>query len=220
MSGNGARAATAGTERAAMVSALRRVRGPERPPPPAARAPESRCELCGLAIRDEHDHLLHLDERRIVCVCAPCWSLHSGDPEYRPAGSRTLWLEGFRLPDELWAALKIPIGLAFFLRHGATGRVVALYPSPAGATECELELEAWDALVEENPVLAGLEPDAEALLVNRIAEAPEHAIAPIDECYRLVGLIKASWEGISGGQAVEQAIQGFFADLRGRAVTR
>jgi len=216
MSGNGARAATAGTERAAMVSALRRVRGPERPPA-AARAPESRCELCGLAIRDEHDHLLHLDERRIVCVCAPCWSLHSGDPEYRPAGSRTLWLEGFRLPDELWAALKIPIGLAFFLRHGATGRVVALYPSPAGATECELELEAWDALVEENPVLAGLEPDAEALLVNRIAEAPEHAIAPIDECYRLVGLVRVSWEGISGGPGVETAVSGFFAELEERA---
>ena len=63
----------------------------------------------------------------------------------------------------------------------------------------------------------GLEPDAEALIVNRIADPPRHAIAPIDECYRLVGLIKLNWEGISGGAGVERAIEGFFAELEERA---
>ena len=69
----------------------------------------------------------------------------------------------------------------------------------------------------DNPVLMGLEPDAEALIVNRIAEPPEHAIAPIDECYRLVGMIKLEWDGISGGAGVERAIRAFFAELRERA---
>ena len=42
--------------------------------------------------------------------------MRSGDAEFRPAGVRTLWLEDFELPDELWAALRIPIGLAFVMR--------------------------------------------------------------------------------------------------------
>ena len=63
----------------------------------------------------------------------------------------------------------------------------------------------------------GLEPDAEALIVNRMADPPEHAIAPIDECYRLVGMIKLEWDGISGGAGVERAIEAFFAELRERA---
>ena len=63
----------------------------------------------------------------------------------------------------------------------------------------------------------GLEPDAEALIVNRMADPPEHAIAPIDECYRLVGMIKLEWDGISGGAGVERAIETFFGELRERA---
>ena len=36
-------------------------------------------------------------------------------------------------------------------------------------------------------------------MVNRMSEPPLYAIAPIDRCYKLVGLVKARWEGISGG---------------------
>jgi hypothetical protein len=64
----------------------------------------------------------------------------------------------------------------------------------------------------------GLEPDAEGLIVNRLADPPEYAIAPIDRCYSLVGLIKTSWQGISGGPLVEERIQGFFDDLHASAV--
>ena len=107
-----------------------------------------------------------------------------------------------------------PIGLAFFMHSTVTNCVVAMYPSPAGATESELHFETWSRLVEMNPVLRDLEPDAEALIVNRISHPPAFAIAPIDRCYMLVGLIKASWEGISGGAAVEEAIDGYFEELR------
>lgn len=174
------------------------------------------CELCPSGIAEDHRHLLHLVERRIVCVCETCWSLHSGDPEYRPTGSRTVWLEDVVMPDDAWAALDLPTGLAFLLRSGVTDGMVALYPSPAGATECELPLTAWDRLVELNPVLDRLQPDAEALIVNRLAgDGPgEYVIAPIDQCYRLVGLIKERWEGISGGDAVERAVGEFFDRLR------
>ena len=100
------------------------------------------------------------------------------------------------------------------------GGMVGLYPSPAGATECELDLSAWDALRADNPVLESLEADAEGLIVNRLSSPPQHAIAPIDDCYRLVGLVKASWEGISGGTGLELALQGFFDELRERGRPR
>ncbi len=112
--------------------------------------------------------MLHLVERRIVCTCEACWALYSGNAEYRPTGMRTVWLDEFRCDEEIWAAFQIPIGLAFFMRSTVTDSVVAFYPSPAGATESELTLEAWAALVEVNPVLAQLDPDAEALVVNRM----------------------------------------------------
>ena len=48
-----------------------------------------------------------------------------------------------------------------------------MYPSPAGATESALDESVWAALVDENPVLEGLESDAEGLVVNRLAEPAE-----------------------------------------------
>jgi hypothetical protein len=205
-----------------LVAGLKRyVRQPPRAqPPPDGGGDGSRCELCPISLATDHKHLLDLEERRIVCVCPTCWSMRSGDARYRPTGSRTLWLESFELTDELWAAFQIPIGLAFFMRSTATGEVVGLYPSPAGATECALDLDAWDRLLVANPVLEDLDPDAEALLVNRMAMPHLHAIAPLDDCYRLVGTIKATWEGITGGAAMEDAVQRYFDDLRAGAVVR
>lgn len=175
--------------------------------------PEERCDLCGKGLPAEHRHLLHLTERRILCTCESCLALRGGDAELRPTGTRTIVLEDFDLPEEIWAAFSIPIGLAFFIDSSGTGEVGALYPSPAGATECELDLDAWDRLCEVNPLLADLEPDGEALIVNRMAEPHQYAIAPIDECYRLVGMIKVAWDGISGGSEVDAAITGFFDEL-------
>ena len=181
-------------------------------------ASEEHCDLCAVEIPAEHEHLLHLGDRRILCVCATCWAQRSGDPELRPTGNRVIWLEDFELPDELWARLEVPIGLAFFMRSSSLdGATVAMYPSPAGATESELELTAWDNLRALNPELDSLEPDAEALVVNRMSEPPAYVIAPIDECYALVGAIKMSWEGISGGDAIDRAVPTFFARLRQRS---
>jgi hypothetical protein len=194
-----------------LVSNLRRLR-PAEPPPRVVR--EEQCELCSLGIRPSHKHLLHLDERRILCVCETCWAVRSGDAEFRPVGNRTLVLEDFVLSDEEWAGFQIPIGLAFFMVSTVSAGVVGLYPSPAGATECELDLEAWERLVAANPVLESLEADAEALVINRMASPPQHAIVPIDRAYELVGVVKASWEGITGGRATEQAVEGYFAGLR------
>ena len=177
-----------------------------------------RCDICHTTVPDDHRHMLHLVDRRIVCSCEACWALYSGEAEYRPTGMRTVWLDGFQCDAETWAAFSIPIGLAFFMRSTVTGTVVAFYPSPAGATESELPMKAWEALKAANPVLEQLDADVEALVVNRQADPPQYAILPIDQCYGLVGLIKSRWEGISGGSAIETAVPEFFAGVRERAV--
>jgi hypothetical protein len=203
-----------GAEAVERLRRLARGRGeraaqqPQRPPMGTAR-----CDLCGGLMAEDHRHLLDVAQRQIVCACEPCIAMRSGERDLRPTGTRTIVLDDFALDDELWARFRIPIGLAFFIVSDAVGGVAALYPSPAGATECELYLDAWNELVAANPVLASLEPEVEALVVNRLADPPVHAIAPIDRCYELVGTIKATWEGISGGDAVENAVGAFFARL-------
>ena len=182
---------------------------------PGAHAGEEACELCGHGISGEHKHLIHLDERRIVCTCATCWSIRTGDAEFRPVGSRRVWLDELRMTDEQWAAFGIPIGLAFFMISSVTGSVIALYPSPAGATESELDLRAWASLCEANPQLE-LEPDTEALIVNRLGDEPQQLIAPIDAAYGLVGVVKAAWEGITGGAGVPAAVSEYLESQRAR----
>jgi hypothetical protein len=189
------------------------TRARDGPPTPA----EDRCDLCRTTVPDDHRHLLHLIERRIVCVCEACWALHSGDAQYRPTGMRSLWLDGFECDDATWASLQIPIGLAFFMRSSVSGSVVGFYPSPAGATESELPLDSWNALVAANPVLTRLDADSEALVVNRLSNPPQCAILPIDRCYELVGLIRTRWEGISGGDALAEAVPAFFERVRRQA---
>ncbi len=224
--------ARAGRANAELVSGLRglagrsRGRRPGQPrqesnggPPRAGAEGEEHCELCGAALPPDHRHLIELAERRIVCACETCWSTRSGDATYRPAGVRVVWLDDLELPDEAWAAFNVPIGLAFFMRTGAEGearRVVAFYPSPAGATESEIDAEAWARLERINPELENLEPDAEAMIVDRLTETRRAVIAPIDECYKLVGMIRVSWEGLSGGEGPARAIDAFFDQLEVR----
>ena len=185
------------------------------------RPQQEQCDLCSAPLREQHRHLVEPSTRQLVCACDPCSILFSGqsDTRYRLVPSRVRYLEGFVLPDEVWDRLLIPVNMAFFFRSTATGRVAALYPSPAGATESQLELDPWLDLEAANPILRELEPDVEALLVNRVGNVRDHFIAPIDRCYQLVGLIRAGWKGLSGGSEVWTAIDGFFSELRARATT-
>jgi len=212
--------AVAARRRADLVTGLR---GIARTPPSTSSAPPRApdvevCDLCGVSIPEDHRHLLHLSERRIVCACEACWAMRSGEGDYRPTGNRTVWLAELDLPDDLWAGFQIPIGLAFFMNSSVTGCVVAMYPSPAGATESELHFESWARMTELNPVLRELEADIEGLIVNRLADPPLYVIAPIDRCYALTGAVKASWEGISGGTGVEFAVTRVFEELRREAL--
>jgi hypothetical protein len=182
-------------------------------------AVRERCELCSAPLAEEHSHLLELASRRLCCACEPCAILFStpAAPKYRRVPRLVQYLADFRLSDVQWEGLQLPINLAFFLHSSAAARVVALYPSPAGATEALPPPDAWEAAVEDNPSLRGMEPDVEALLVNRLGAAPEHYRAGIDVCYALVGVVRTHWRGLSGGTAVWQEIARFFAGLKERS---
>ena len=180
---------------------------------------EERCELCGAPISPEHRHLFDDRTEALACACQACALLFTGQAQarYRPVPTRVRSLPDLVLDDERWESLDIPVGLAFFARSTRLGRVVARYPSPAGPTESQLALATWAELEADNPVLAQLQPDVEALLVNRVGTAVDNFVAPIDLCYALVGLVRLGWQGLSGGPEVWGAVATFFATLRARA---
>jgi hypothetical protein len=179
---------------------------------------EARCELCGGALPDEHRHVADIQAQSLLCACRACVVLlgreGAGGGHFKLVPERRRLLDGFVLGDEQWAALQLPVDLAFFFRSTPAGRVVALYPSPLGATESQLALEAWDDLQQANPWLGELDPDVEALLVNRMGEAREHFLVPIDDCYQLVALIRTHWKGLAGGPDVQRELSQFFDRLR------
>lgn len=184
---------------------------------------EEHCELCGQVIPPEHRHLLEVATREILCVCRPCSILFdskaASEGRHRLVPDRILNLRDFEMSEMQWASLRVPVEMAFFFYSTPAGRVVAYYPSPMGPTESLLELETWEELEKDNPALGGLERDVEALLVNRARGASEHFLVPMDECYKLVGLIRTRWRGFSGGREVWDDIAQFFEELGRRAKT-
>jgi hypothetical protein len=183
------------------------------------RPPAERCELCGAVLAPEHEHLLEPSNRQLHCACTACSILFSGrqDARYRRVPPRADRLVDFRMGEETWDEFHLPIDLAFFAQGSAAGRIQAFFPSPAGATESLLTLENWDRLVEENPALRTLQPGLEALLVNRLKGANAAYLVSIDECYKLIGLIRTHWRGLSGGSAVWEEIGRYFEDLSSRS---
>jgi len=185
--------------------------------------PAEMCDLCGDAVSSGHQHLINPVERRLICACDPCSILFSqqSTPKYKRVPRRVRLLTDLLITEGQWDGLGIPIGLAFLFRSTARGRVLALYPSPAGATESLLPLETWNDLEESNPVLGEMEPDVEALLVNRVgshgSSGGTYYLAPIDVCYGLVAIIRTHWRGFSGGTELWEHVDRFFADLEARA---
>jgi hypothetical protein len=183
-----------------------------------------RCELCGAPLPSEHRHLLDLDAQDVRCACRPCSVLFdhraAGGGHYKLIPDRSYRLEGFELDDVAWEELRIPVEMAYFFHSSPAGRVRAFYPSPLGPTESLLGLEAWDALERANPVLGEMQADVEALLVNRARGARRQLIVPIDECYRLVAVIRTTWKGLTGGREVWEEIGRFFDGLERQGRSR
>jgi hypothetical protein len=170
-----------------------------------------RCDLCAVAVPERHRHVLDLHRGELECVCQGCALLFEREAAGR-GHYRLVPRDRVRLPEFAPSELGVPVGLAFFV-VGDDGAVVAHYPSPIGATQWDVDAENWRAAQERCPALRGLEPGVQALLVNTARGAREHWIVPVDDCYRLVAVIRREWTGLSGGDRVWPAIDGFFVGL-------
>jgi hypothetical protein len=181
------------------------------------------CEMCSRELASEHAHLLETANRKLICACEACAILFSGNQnlKFKRVPRDVRFLSDFRLTDAQWDSLMIPIEMAFLYYSTPHGKVVAYYPSPAGPTESLLSLNTWNDVIQENAILNELRTDVEALLVNRVGAGrgvkPEYYVVPIDECYKLVGLIRMHWRGLSGGTEVWREVGQFFAELKAKA---
>jgi len=205
------------------LAVLRRITS-TRPAP----VTEERCEMCAEPIADSHQHVVNLESRVLMCTCRGCYLLFTAEGaelRYRAVPDRYLSFPDFALGPGQWDELEIPVGLAFLFRNSMQqGRTIAFYPGPAGATESELPLAAWDSVVAANPQLGLLEPDVEALLVRapqrRLAQGSSDFtcnVVPIDACYQLVGQLRQVWRGFDGGQDAHEAMDDFFAMVSARS---
>ena len=200
---------------------------------------DERCELCGERLTAEHPHMVDLRRRSIACACRACALLFTRDGgRYRTVPDRVCQDPRAPLTGVEWAELQIPVAIAFFFVNSALGRVIASYPSPAGVTECELDLSAWDRLADGHPLLRAMAPDVEAIIVFGAgtgaggtaaggvlgtgpagADGIETFLVPIDICYSLAGALRMEWHGFDGGAEVREILADLLASLRQRART-
>ncbi|MGW2562746.1 DUF5947 family protein [Streptomyces sp. NPDC001514] len=183
---------------------------------------EERCELCGVPLDGEHHrHLVDTENRALACACTPCAHLldrpGASKGRFRAVPGRYLTDPGHRIDGNAWEQLRIPVGVAFFFRNTALDRLVALYPSPAGATESELEPSSWQTVLAGTRLAALLEPDVEALLLRRTGGDTECYLVPVDICYELVGRMRLHWQGFDGGAEARAELDAFFAHVREQA---
>jgi hypothetical protein len=171
-------------------------------------APGERCEMCAVP-----DH-------RLLCTCRPCYLLFNAEAasrgHYRAVPENYRINKDFSMSSAQWESLGIPVNLAFLFQQTDQAKHVAFYPSPGGATESLLDLASWDEVVAADPLLGGLIPDVEAVLLRRQDDGFECYLVPIDSCYELVGIVRQYWEGFAGGEEVWARIDEFFSQLRER----
>jgi hypothetical protein len=202
------------------AAGLRRYAHVTPPADPVAPQVEG-CAFCGTELGGRHGHLVALDDRALHCACRPCYLLFT---PAGAAGGRIRAVPERYLTDPVrpitgpdWNLLQIPVTTAFFFVNSDLNRVVACYPSPAGATESLLDLAGWERLRQAYPLLRLPEPDVEAIYVTGAGDDLEAYLVPIDACFALAGSLRLRWQGLDGGRAVRQALAAFRDDLRRRS---
>jgi hypothetical protein len=178
--------------------------------------PIEECELCAQAISVEHEHLLEPEARRVFCACPACAALfaqeqHRQGARYLRVDRRAARLLDVEIDDDSWADLGVPVGLAFFTTRSRTREVVATFPGRAGIIEAYVPLKVWAELEHRFPLLKGIMPDVEALLVRRSSRHQDYFQVSIDHCYELSGLLRTSEAPLSSPEL--GVVQSFFNRL-------
>jgi len=83
---------------------LTRIRANKRP----VQQVGERCEMCAEPIADEHQHVVNVAARQLMCTCRGCYLLFSDTHaklRYRAVPDRYLTLSDFTLDRRAWEAL-------------------------------------------------------------------------------------------------------------------
>ncbi|MET9452456.1 DUF5947 family protein [Streptomyces cinerochromogenes] len=174
-----------------------------------------RCDLCAEPVPEEHRHLYAAEREELLCACGACTVLFTGDGA---GGGRYLLVprRRVRLEPVDTGPLGVPVGLVFFVPH-TDGTVTAQGPSPAGAMRWEVDAARWAGMRAVCPPLVTMAPEVEALLVNTVRGLDHHWIVPVDDCFRMVALVRREWRGLAGGGRVWPAVERFFEELTERS---
>jgi hypothetical protein len=182
---------------------------------------QERCELCAVGVPAGHGHVADTEGAALLCACRACYLLFTQEAagrRYRAVPDRYLVDTSRVMPASAWEQLQIPVGLAFFIKTSRSGgELSGLYPSPAGVTECQLDLSRWQRLVEEYPLLDAPETDVEAALISQSDDGVEYYLVPVDACYELAGRMRLYWHGFDGGTEARQSIASFLTTVRSLA---
>lgn len=206
------------TERPAGRSRLADVA--QRPRPGPVDLDGERCDLCAAPVTEDHPHLLEVDGPAVRCACRACAILF----DRTAAGNgllRRIPDRRWHLPDtvddaDTWMALGVPVQLAYLVVHDDGGATLH-YPGPAGTTHADVGDLAWADFVRHHPCLGGIEPHVEAVLVREQQRRRSSYLVPVDDCFRLIALMRRSWTGFTGGDAVWAAVDEWFEELASRA---
>ena len=170
---------------------------------------QERCDFCGVAVASEHGHVLDA-QGAPRCACQACALLFPEQriSQYQRLEPRAQPLSPDVCTDAQWAALGIPVGLAWLFRDASDGRVRAMYPGAAGPVEARA-----DALNCDVALIDQLQPGIEALLVRRGRGDTQCWRVSMDHCWRLAGLLRRHWRGFEGGADVHARVEQFFREL-------
>jgi hypothetical protein len=182
----------------------------------------AQCELCATSLGESHAHVLELASRKLLCACAACAILFrgagAGNGRYRTLPTRVIVDEKFAPNSGDWAALGIPVRLAYLVRRGTSWS--AFLPSPGGAVEASLPEVTSEVLARVTPLAAEIEENVEALLLERRNLDAQCFLVPLNVGLELTAVVRRSWRGFQGGEEADRALRHFFDRLRGRAGRR
>ena len=177
------------------------------------------CQFCQVPIAARHPHLIELSSRGVVCACPDCADSPDRPPRLALSPDPAEFAAAARLCHQRRAVGRVSDpdrpGVCVSRQRGA---------APGGALSGCCRRHPIRARPRSlvgtgggQPGANELAPDVEALLVNRTKESREYYRAPIDRCFALAGLIRTHWRGLSGGSAVWDKIEQYFARLRSEA---
>jgi hypothetical protein len=196
------------------VQSLLKKTGASKP----AQTSEQKCEFCGTVMASQHPHVVAINTpglRSIQCACRACALLFEGDKssKWRRVPEDVVRVPSLANDDVWWGRLGLPVGVAFFVRRGEDGDVIARYPGPVGVTESRISKATWEAAMDCHPRVAAISPEVQALLVNRTGTSREHWIVGVDRCFSLVTRLRERWRGLTGGDEVRSELTRFVSEL-------